>query len=402
MKKIVIFVLFFICIGTKSKAQNYTELVDGNVVNTSNSYFADSLKSKESSATDYIGIYQKYISGIRGQECPMYPSCSNFGLKTFSETDFVSAFVLTSDRLLRCGHDFKNYSLSLRPNGFKYIDFPAYDAAPDELYYTSNRHAFAFSDTIKDDSTVLFVKNLINNEYYQEALLEIRRVEFYKSVTIELFINKLICLSALGEYEKALFEYETKCNVNYKHNTELLYYVALLNYKLKNYKLTLSVINRALESSSTSIVAPKLIALQGVANANLYDWQASIDSYNLLAQYTMYSAISQANLPILDNALHLKMKSPAMAGILSIIPGAGYAYAGHKQTAFSALLVNGLIAYAVYSSYKVENYGMVALTGVFNLSFYIGNIYGAITSTKRYNAQLKKNTVNKLEFNANL
>jgi hypothetical protein len=44
---------------------------------------------KETPASDYIRVYQKYISGIRGQECPMHPSCSNFGLKTFRETNFI-------------------------------------------------------------------------------------------------------------------------------------------------------------------------------------------------------------------------------------------------------------------------------------------------------------------------
>ncbi|MFN8844231.1 MAG: hypothetical protein ACK5WV_11580, partial [Chryseotalea sp.] len=35
-----------------------------------------SIKIKQSAVNEYIGFYQKYISGIRGQECPMYPSCS--------------------------------------------------------------------------------------------------------------------------------------------------------------------------------------------------------------------------------------------------------------------------------------------------------------------------------------
>jgi hypothetical protein len=40
----------------------------------------DTLVKKESSVNDYINFYQKYISNIRGHECPMYPSCSNFGI----------------------------------------------------------------------------------------------------------------------------------------------------------------------------------------------------------------------------------------------------------------------------------------------------------------------------------
>jgi len=52
--------------------------------------------------------------------------------------------------------------------------------------------------------------------------------------------------------------------------------------------------------------------------------------------------------------------------------------------------------------YALENYGMAILTGVFNLSFYIGNIYGATKSAKRYNENQKKTILNKLEFNSTL
>jgi hypothetical protein len=100
--------------------------------------------------------------------------------------------------------------------------------------------------------------------------------------------------------------------------------------------------------------------------------------------------------------LNFKGKNPTVAGLLSVIPGLGYAYAGHKQTAISALLVNGLITYATYSNLKNENYGMAALTGVFNISFYIGNIAGSIQSAKRYNKQQKQYIIDKLTNNSNL
>ena len=43
----------------------------------------------------------------------------------------------------------------------------------------------------------------------------------------------------------------------------------------------------------------------------------------------------------------------------------------------TAFAVNALLAYATYTSIKAENYGIVALTSFFSLSFYIGNINGA-------------------------
>lgn len=333
----------------------------------------------------------------------MYPSCSNFGLKAFTETNFASAFILTSDRLLRCGHDRDNYAFTLRKTGFKLLDYPAYDPAPKELYYQRNTYYFAYSDSIRDDSTQLFIKKLINNQYYREALLEIMRIEFQSVIfNIELFINKIICFHALGEYEKALFEYETKCPPPYKSNAELAYQIALIQYELQNYKEAIRVNSITSKSCLDIYCQSKALLLEGLLYAKLYNWQGSMDAYQMLSGYDTYQNVAKVNLALAKNGLNYKGKSPGLAGVLSIIPGLGYAYSGHKGTAISAFLINGLLAYATYTSFKNENYGLGILTGVFNLSFYIGNIYGGVKSAKRYNEQNKKSIINKLKFNSNL
>lgn len=393
-------ILIFTLIYSICSGQNFTERVDGKAIATGQTYFNSLIKKKESAVKDYIGFYQKYISGIRGQECPMYPSCSNYGLKAFSETNFAAAFVMTSDRLLRCGHDHNNYSLTLRNNGFKSLDYPAYDEPPIELYYSRNSYSFAYSDTIRDDSTFLFIKRLINNQYHQEALLEIMRTEFQRrSFSIDLFINKIICLQAIGEYEKALFEYENKCPTEYKSNTELAFRIALIQYKLQNYDQALQKTSLALETCTDAFCKPRIILLNGLLYANKYEWKNAALSYQSLSEFDSYKQISITNYQLTEKATHLKNKSPFVAAALSIIPGAGYAYTGHKQTAVAALVINGLLAYATYTNFKIENYGMGILTGIFNVSFYIGNIYGASKSAKRFNEKQNKSIIEKLAFN---
>jgi len=334
----------------------------------------------------------------------MYPSCSNYGLKTFTETSFASALVLTSDRLLRCGHDHENYALTLRPNGFRFLDYPYYDPPPQELYYTRNAYSFAYSDTVKSsDSNTDFIKRLINTGYYREALLEIMRIEFQSSsFNIELFINKIICLKALEEYEKAIFDYETKCPPEHQQNPELLYQLSVIQYRLKNYQQSLYYDSLAINSCNDCFFKPKLISLQGLIHAQKYDWQNSRSAFASLQNYEGYKGLSQANTAILEREKQFKIKNPTLAGVMSIVPGAGYAYAGHRQTAISALLVNGLLAYATYSSIRNENYGMGILTGIFNLTFYIGNIQGAVKSAQRFNTNQKQDIINKLEYNTNL
>lgn len=380
--------------------QNHVQYVEDKISLKNNTYYNDSLLNNESAATDYIGFYQKYISGIRGPECPMYPSCSNFGLKAFKETNFITGLVLTSDRLLRCGSDRKFYSLTLRQNGIKLLDYPAYDTPPKELYYPAKSSYSIFSDTINYDSTFVFIKKLINYGFYHEALLEIMRIEFQTTFNEELFTCKLICLRNIGEFEKGLFEYEKNCPENQKQNPEILLQIAQIDYMQKYFTKALTKDTVALMSCFDMNIKAQLISLNGLIYANMNEWSKSLDSYKNLSYFESYKKKSELNSMLVESAIMLKVKNPTFASIISIIPGAGYAYVGHTQTALSALLFNGLLAFATYSNIKSKNYGMGILTGVFNLSFYIGNIYGANKSAHRYNEKQKGLIINQMELNS--
>ena len=52
-----------------------------------------------------LTFYQKVISRADGDRCPMYPSCSHYAATVFKRYNPVTAWILTCDRLLRCGHD---------------------------------------------------------------------------------------------------------------------------------------------------------------------------------------------------------------------------------------------------------------------------------------------------------
>jgi putative component of membrane protein insertase Oxa1/YidC/SpoIIIJ protein YidD len=356
----------------------------------------------ETSSKDYISFYQKFISGIRGQDCPMYPSCSNFALNAFQEKSFTTAFVLTSDRLMRCGHDVKDYDITARPVGVKYLDFPGENYSPKKMRFYNEQSYYAFADTVSDaDSALTFIKSLINNTYYAQALLEIKRYEFNRPFNKEVFTNELVCLKALSEYEKAIYAYETKCPEQFKTDTEILYQLATVYYKIENYNKALQYISIGLKSTSNGHQIARLYALQGLLYASQYEWGSAKTSFASLKTLPYRADVTQSNLRLIEKAQNIKFKKPAVASLLSVLPGAGYAYVGHNQTAISSFMLNGVFAYATYSSIKKRNYGLATLTGLFSVSFYIANIYGAGQSAKRHNEQMRKNVTNNLLYNIN-
>ena len=90
-------------------------------------------------------------------------------------------------------------------------------------------------------------------------------------------------------------------------------------------------------------------------------------------------------------------KSPLLAATLSaVIPGAGYLYAEHYETALTSFIINGLLIWAVHDAIREEQYGIAAAGAVFGLGWYIGNIEGSATAAIRQNEYERRQYVNEV------
>jgi len=324
----------------------------------------------------------------------MHPSCSNFALATFKEKNFAGSMALSADRLMRCAHDHKNYSLVVVEKGIKMADLPNGQRISEDFLLASNNTVMPFGDRLRDDDDLSFIKWLISNGYYSEAILEINR-QFYieRKISPELLNNLLIALSALGRYEDALFEYNKRVGEkSVISNHELEFRVALIHSNLENRDLSDSYLDLIIaDKTSSENTLIRSLSLKSVNRAMVYEWDKVIAINEDLLTYELFQKQAAINLSLALDAKEIKEKKPFTAGALSaLIPGLGYAYSGHFQTGISALVVNGLLAFATYSSLRTENYGLAALTGIFNLTFYLGNVSGSAKSAKRYNESRKK------------
>jgi putative component of membrane protein insertase Oxa1/YidC/SpoIIIJ protein YidD len=74
-------------------------------------------RSSFSAWSPALTLFQKYISKADGDRCPMHPSCSHYAGQAFKRHGAVKGWILTCDRLLRCGHDEVRLSPKVRVNG---------------------------------------------------------------------------------------------------------------------------------------------------------------------------------------------------------------------------------------------------------------------------------------------
>lgn len=58
--------------------------------------------------TTIVRFYQgplNHLAAVRHGECPMYPSCSEYSLQCFKKHGAFIGYMMTCDRLMRCGRD---------------------------------------------------------------------------------------------------------------------------------------------------------------------------------------------------------------------------------------------------------------------------------------------------------
>ena len=58
-------------------------------------------------------FYQEHISVVDGNRCTMYPSCSRYASRAFKKHGPVIGWIMTCDRLVRCGRDEANISIKI-------------------------------------------------------------------------------------------------------------------------------------------------------------------------------------------------------------------------------------------------------------------------------------------------
>lgn len=62
-------------------------------------------------------FYKKHISVADGNRCSMYPSCSTYAQQVFKKHGPLIGWMMSCDRLVRCGRDEANISRKVKAQG---------------------------------------------------------------------------------------------------------------------------------------------------------------------------------------------------------------------------------------------------------------------------------------------
>ncbi len=105
----------------------------------------------------------------------------------------------------------------------------------------------------------------------------------------------------------------------------------------------------------------------------------------------------------LDRIDEVPQKSPTAAGILAaLLPGAGHLYSERYRDAAIAFALNGAFIWGMVEAFEHKNYVVGGILTFFELGWYSGNIYSAVSSAHKYNRNKKKEYLDHLEKEGDL
>ena len=246
-------------------------------------------------------------------------------------------------------------------------------------------------------NNIQFANHLFEKGEYYRAISEYYRSLFSNNITRQdsnLCILQIARSNYLGEnYNEAIFWINSIENNSFliKETSIGLNYYSGLSY------LKLGFPKSSILAFSKNSNDEKSLLMIGVSNLYLYNWDKANNIFNSLKISKHLNISSDANelSLITTKATKLSHRNPILAGVLSgFLPGSGYAYTKHYQTAFSSLLLNTIL---IGTSYELQRKGFKFAGGTtFLLAFgwYMGNILGSYKSAIRYNDTIRQNYLN--------
>jgi len=354
----------------------------------------------QTSWNDYIKVYRQFGSPFIGGNCQMYPSCSKYADLQFKTFGFTKAFTNTADRLIRCSHDFTFYDIQKENGNLKFLDF-GNDSLNNLNAIKWNKGVYAYSSI--NEKELHFINYLINQGHFNEALLEINKNIFNGSKEKDLWVNYLRVLRKLNFQERIILDFETIFPNELKNSPEVLFEIGLSQLEINNTKKASILFDQIIKNDAflDNLSYQQSLIYQTYIAAKNKDFTNSIFFNNKISNPAFKSQKSINEISI-NNLKNFKPKNITTATILGIIPGLGYLYSKHPKSAFSSLVMNGLIGFATYTSFKTQNSGLGILLGITTLGFYFGNIKGGKNAAIRYNETFTNSQLKKLYPNFSL
>jgi TolA-binding protein/TM2 domain-containing membrane protein YozV len=255
---------------------------------------------------------------------------------------------------------------------------------------------------IEADSQFSFAETLFAEEDYYRAISEYKRFTFFFPE------NKLVetCNYRIGESYYRAKRWQEACDafttftIKYPASQMIpgaLYLKGMAEKQLRRYRDALSSFEGVIKSESNEF-ADKAVYQSAIVHMEMEEWQKARETFSLVPQNSRLSGSARIIATELLHIDDLPKKSPATAGTLAaILPGAGHLYTERPTDALVAFLLNGAFIFGAIELFRHENYVAGGIVTFFEIGWYTGNIYSAVSSAHKYNKKTREDFLEHLK-----
>jgi outer membrane protein assembly factor BamD (BamD/ComL family)/TM2 domain-containing membrane protein YozV len=181
--------------------------------------------------------------------------------------------------------------------------------------------------------------------------------------------------------------------------TDMSYYLTGMAYFYKkDYSSSRKQFKKIIDSFTTSELIDDAMLQIAMSYVEEEKWLEALGSFRGIGKESNLYHFAENFASGLGEMDKLPLKSPALAGTLAaILPGAGHFYTGRERDGTTALLLNGAFIWGALESYNNKNYTVAGILTFFELGWYFGNIYSAVSSAHKYNKRLKNEYIKGLK-----
>ena len=239
-----------------------------------------------------------------------------------------------------------------------------------------------------------YAENLFKEGDFYRAITEYKRfIFFFPQERIAEKCYFMICKSYFKAKKWAESIDALKVfTVKFPHSLMLndaLYFKGVAEKNLKNYDDAFSTFDDIIKTSFGEY-RNKAIYQSALVLVDMEEWKRAEETFLKIPEESILFSAARASSSELENIDSLPKKSPATAGALAaVVPGAGHLYTERPRDALVAFLLNGAFILAAVELFNDENYVAGGVVTFFEIGWYTGNIYSAVSSAHKYNKRVK-------------
>jgi len=362
--------------------------------------------TSEPTAQGHTALWQFYrgtLGQAYGDRCPMSPSCSAYAEDAIRQHGWVLGWIMTFDRFGHEGTEAQHTANGVLYRGdklkaideIKHNDFwwaatqettssqllqagqtdlaMATMNLPSQVSVISDETLRATGKTllktgVPDQSAIVFVALWMRNKNPSDALLgALALLETGKASACAALLDTLVNAENVSNDEKVI-----------------AFFAQGLAFRKRDlFSAAAGAFHKAMDLTSDKSVLDLIRAYYVEAKLKADEWPAAAKEVENI-QTSTAKAIRR------EMTEDLPWRSPALSGTMSaLLPGSGQVYCGRYQEGFWAFVVCGVFAFASYEAFDHDLGWVGGATTLTGLSWYSGNIYGAISAAHKHNSREK-------------